>query len=185
MSPQVVAALWIENDLCSRCERIDEVLRLELTIEGCQGTRTYMVDGCSDCLRGGNHDLILTKQLRIKDVLELPTKSKHREKKRISKKRECQAAEDIGGRVVPGSGSGEAKGDARNSCWMVEDKFTTGKSFQLKRDVLSKAIKQAGKTGRKPVIRVGLADGTELAICLWDDMKEVICEDDPSSEDQR
>lgn len=182
MPPQVVAALSIENDLCTRCERIDEVLRIELTIEGLQGTRTWTDESCSRCLCLDNHDLVLTEQLRIKDVINLPTKARHRETKRISRKRECQAAEDIGGRAVPGSGSGESKGDARNSNWMVEDKFTTGKSFQLKRDILSKAIRQAGKTGRKPVIRVGLADGTELAICLWDDIKEVIREDGPSSD---
>mgnify|MGYP001820048078 CR=1 FL=1 len=184
MPPQVVAAMYVENNLCTRCERIEEVLRLELTIEGLQGTRTYTDEICSECLCREHHELSLTEQLRIKDVMELPTKARHRETKRISRRRECQAAEDIGGRTVPGSGSGEAKGDARNSSWMVEDKFTTGKSYQLRRDILSKAISQASKTGRKPVIRVGLAEGTELAISLWDDMKEVICEDDPSSEDR-
>ena len=184
MPPQVVAAMYVENDLCTRCEQIDEVLRLELTVEGLQGTRRCLDEVCSKCLCKEGHELILSDQIRIKDVIDLPTKSRHRETKRISRKREQKAARDIGGNTVSGSGSGEAKGDARNSRWMVEDKFTTGKSYQLRRSILSKAISQAGKTGRKPVIRVGLADGTELAICLWDDMKEVIREDDPSSEDR-
>jgi hypothetical protein len=182
MPPQAIATLCLSGrNICEHCGSNEEIISLRLEVQGLQEKRTkHTATACSSCLRkksGIGISISLVEHIRIKDVIDLQTKARHRETKRISSKREAQAAQDIGGLTVSGSGSGISKGDARNSNWMVEDKYTTGKSFQLRRTVLSKAVEQASKTGRKPVIRVGLADGTELAVCLWSDLSEVIRED--------
>ena len=57
---------------------------------------------------------------------------------------------------------------------MVEDKHTSGVSYRLTHAVIAKAVGQAAKTGRNAVVKVGLQDGTELAVCLWEDFREVI-----------
>jgi hypothetical protein len=181
MSAQAVARLFLEEDVCPHCGTATQILYLTLVVAGLEAERPSTRTGCLRCLEIDSQQLEIRDQIRVKDVIDLPTKARHRETRRLVTKRESEAAADIGGSSVSGSGSGISKGDARNSNWMVEDKVTTGKTFTLRREVLSKAIKQAGSTGRRPVVRVGLSDGTELAVCLWDDMKEVIREDDQSS----
>lgn len=104
-------------------------------------------------------------------------KNRLREINKTSQKRETQAAKDIGGERCPASGSGVMKGDARNEKWMVEDKFTRSSTFLLRLPVVQKARAQALKTGRKPVIRVGLPK-CELAIISWDDFCDLISEGD-------
>lgn len=95
--------------------------------------------------------------------------------KKESQKREDQAAEDIGGERCPASGSGVVKGDARNERWMVEDKFTQAASYPLRAYVFQKARAQALKTGRKPVMRIGLPN-CDLAIISWSDFCDLIAE---------
>lgn len=139
------------------------------------GERGDSWEGCVECLRAGGVDLKV--ELSAKDVIKLPTKSRMQNQNKKARKREERAGKDIGGRRVAGSGSQEAKGDARNDCWMVEDKHTSGTSYTLTKAVLSKAVGQASKTGRNAVIRVGLADGTELAVCLWSDFAEEVTDE--------
>ena len=106
--------------------------------------------------------------------MSLGTKGKKRAINKKSRRREEKAADDIGGGRVSGSGSGIAKGDARNEKWMVEDKFTVkAKSFSVTQDIIAKALRQAHRTGRNPVIRVGLPK-YDVAVLLWDDLKGLI-----------
>lgn len=91
-----------------------------------------------------------------------------------SRKREERAAEEICGQRVPGSGSGVAKGDARNSKWYVDDKMILrGSRFTISQEVMDKALGQAHRSGRNPVLRVGLPK-YNIAILTWDDFLELI-----------
>jgi hypothetical protein len=108
--------------------------------------------------------------------MTLGKKGKKRSINKTSRRREEKASRDISGSRVSGSGSGIAKGDARNELWMVEDKFTVkAKRFSVTQDMIDKALRQAHKTGRNPVIRVGLPK-YEVAVVLWDDFTELIDE---------
>lgn len=110
--------------------------------------------------------------------MTLSGKGKKRSINKKSRRREEKASEDISGGRVSGSGSGVAKGDARNELWMVEDKFTVrAKRFSVTQDMIDKALNQSHRTGRNPVIRVGLPK-YEVAVLLWDDFKELIDERD-------
>lgn len=110
--------------------------------------------------------------------MTLSQKGKKRSINKESRRREEKAARDISGGRVGGSGSGISKGDARNDRWMVEDKFTVrAKRFSVTQDMIDKALRQAHRTGRNPVIRVGLPK-YDVAVLLWDDLKELIDEGD-------
>ena len=177
MPAQAVARLWAEDDVCPECRQICDLMRLVVLVEDRLGkTRHQTWEGCWQCFVEAGKQLEVAEKLQVRDVIDVPTRAAKQRQNKTARRREDRAAEDIGGRRVSGSGSQEAKGDARNESWMVEDKHTTGKSYTLTRATLSKAIGQASKTGRNAVIRVGLADGTELAVCLWSDFTEVISE---------
>lgn len=114
----------------------------------------------------------------VQDVIDTSReKARARARNRKATDRELEAGRTIGGDRVMGSGSGAAKGDAQNSEWMVEDKHTGKVSLTLTRAVIEKARTQAARTGRRAVIRVGLSDGTELAITSWDDFASAVKED--------
>lgn len=174
--PQSVATIVITDDICPECRRVCDLHTVVLAVEDHEGrVRRDVWEGCLECLK--KKPATLKMELRVKDVIKLPTKARLQSQNKRARRREERAGEDIGGRRVTGSGSQEAKGDARNDRWMVEDKHTSGNSLKLTKAVLSKAIAQASKTGRNAVIRVGLADGTELAICRWSDFAEEVADD--------
>jgi hypothetical protein len=67
-----------------------------------------------------------------------------------------------------------SKGDARNEDWYVDDKMVMrGSRFVISQDIMDKALGQAHRTGRDPVIRVGLPK-YNIAIIMWDDFVELI-----------
>jgi len=106
--------------------------------------------------------------------MTLSSKGKKRSINKKSRRREEKAAKDISGGRVSGSGSGIAKGDARNERWMIEDKFTVkAKSFRVTQEIIDKALRQAHTTGRNPVLLVGLPK-YDVAVLLWDDLKGLI-----------
>lgn len=127
---------------------------------------------CTDCLATG---IELHTHLRVSDVMELPTKSRRRGINKKATKREKTCAEQIGGRTTPGSGSGIAKGDARNEKWMIDDKFTTSaQTFPITRTDVIKAVGQAAPSGRKAALRIGFPD-FDVAVLSWEDFLELIC----------
>ena len=173
MPAQAVATVVVADDICPECRCVCDLHTFVLAVEDREGkVRRDVWEGCLSCLK--SKPATLKMDLRVKDVIKLPTKARLQSQNKRARRREECAGEDIGGKRVAGSGSQEAKGDARNDCWMVEDKHTSGKTYTLSRATLSKAVGQASKTGRNAVIRVGLADGTELAICLWSDFAEEV-----------
>jgi len=175
MSAQAVARLFASDDICPECRQICDLMRLVVLVRDREGEERHQTwEGCWECFVKEDQSLELTEEIQTKDVIKLHTAAQRRGQNKKARRREECAGEDIGGRRVAGSGSQEAKGDARNDCWMVEDKHTTGRGLTLSRETMSKAVGQASKTGRNAVIRVGLADGTELAICLWSDFAEEV-----------
>lgn len=76
--------------------------------------------------------------------------------KRLSKKRERKAAEDIGGKAHALSGAGwSLKGDLSNDMWLVEDKFTHEKQYSIQHTILQKVDKQSLKVGKLSALRFG------------------------------
>ena len=171
MLAQAIARLSIQDDICPQCSKSCDLLSLTLTIRDLSGEeRELLWEGCVKCTENAE----LVSKITTGDVIQLYPQAARRSQNKKARKREEAAGRDIGGNRVPGSGAQEAKGDARNSCWMVEDKHTSDVSYRLTRAVMAKAVGQAAKTGRNAVVKVGLHDVTELAICLWTDFQEVI-----------
>jgi hypothetical protein len=68
-------------------------------------------------------------------------------------------AERIGGRRVPGSGSGPRKGDVESGVWRLECKTTGKKSFTVTREMIQKIEEAALAHGETPAIIVEFNDG--------------------------
>lgn len=69
---------------------------------------------------------------------------------KLARKAEQKTAELHGGRVTPGSGSGQAvKNDVRNDDWSFEVKSTQALSFTLTRQALARANENALSDGRR------------------------------------
>lgn len=109
--------------------------------------------------------------------MTLSTRSKRRAILKRSRKREETGAEEIGGSRCCQSGGGVVKGDFRNSRWCCEDKFTVkGKQYLLKEETILKALGEAHRTGRNPVVKIGFRK-VEVAVLVWDDFLELINEE--------
>lgn len=175
MSAQAVARFTVFDDVCPDCRSLTKVYVFSAAVDGLVGEHSNATEGCLNCLFERHGGVVENSEtIRIRDVIETDTRGAGRARVKAAQRRELRAAEQIAGKTVAGSGSGEAKGDARNEHWMVEDKGTTAASYRLTRQTIAKAVGQASQTGRKAVIKVGLNDGTEFAVMLWTDIQEVI-----------
>lgn len=138
--------------------------------------RKARVNGCAKCILPEPYSATCTAEpIRVSDVIDCSrSKGRSRSIGKQARKRERECAEDIGGSTTPASGARVAKGDARNSQWMVDDKVTSGKTFTLNQKLLAKAIVDAGQTGRRPVLRIGMEGTPDVAVMLWSDAAELI-----------
>jgi hypothetical protein len=76
--------------------------------------------------------------------------------KKISRKREEEAAEQIGGRAHPASGAmWYKKSDFSNAFWNIEDKFTHEDKYSIKLDILNKIEKESLNINKTPALRFG------------------------------
>ena len=76
--------------------------------------------------------------------------------KKISRKREEEAASDIGGYAHPGSGAfWTHKGDCSNEFLHVEDKFVVSPKYSISWDILNKVETEAFSVGKTPILRFG------------------------------
>jgi len=106
--------------------------------------------------------------------MSLSKRSKKRAIIKKARKREERGAEEVSGRRCYQSGGGIVKGDFRNEEWCCEDKFTvSGKQYTLKESTILKALGEAHRTGRNPVIKIGYRK-VEVAVLIWDDFMELI-----------
>lgn len=76
--------------------------------------------------------------------------------KRLSKKREIQAAKDIGGKAHINSGAmWFCKNDMSDEIWSCEDKFTFDIKYSIKYSIINKLEKHALKINKLPMLRFG------------------------------
>jgi len=105
--------------------------------------------------------------------MSLSQKSKRRAINKKARRREERGAEEVGGRRSSQSGGGITKGDFRDDEFCFEDKFTVkGKQYVLKEETILKALGEAHRTGRKPVIKIGFRR-IEVAVLIWEDFMEM------------
>lgn len=81
-------------------------------------------------------------------------------------------AKELGGELVPGSGSAKRKGDIRLGKFLIQAKRTNKRSFILKRADLGKAEKEAMNMGNIPAFIVGFYEEDRpveqwVAVPLW------------------
>lgn len=135
--------------------------------------RTADHKACVECLSG---DVAPMVEVKVRDVVDLRTKNQRRKTNKLARKREAACAEEIGGHTTPGSGSGVAKGDARNDNWMIDDKHTKYRQYTVTELDVKKMIGDSCRTGRRGALKVGFrnGEGLEVAIMHWPDFKEMI-----------
>lgn len=84
---------------------------------------------------------------------------------RRSPKQEASLAKTLGGRVTPGSGNKDVKGDVRiRGMARIEAKTTSNKSFSVTREIINKIETTAVNAGEMPVIVVEFTDGFGRAL---------------------
>lgn len=76
--------------------------------------------------------------------------------KKISRKREQKASNDIGGKAHINSGAmWFRKSDLSNDFWQIEDKFTWDNKYSIKYSILKKIEKEAMRLEKLPALRFG------------------------------
>jgi hypothetical protein len=87
---------------------------------------------------------------------------------------QAQAKRD-GAKAVSNSGRGTAKGDATRGPFMIDYKFTDGKSFSLNIENFQKFWKQAVREYLEPVIVAvfNQYNGRTVAMIDWDYLKSI------------
>jgi len=94
-------------------------------------------------------------------------------KKDINRLEKKEAKED-GAQVVPNSGRGNAKGDARYPKYLIDYKFPA-KTFTLSLQAWKKHAKDSWQENmRDPLIIIKFDDGTKLAVIEWELIADVI-----------
>jgi hypothetical protein len=90
------------------------------------------------------------------------------EHQRRSRRQEKQTADDLGGRVTPGSGNTVLHGnDVFNKTLSVECKTTLAKGYRLTLDTLRGAEIKAAQDGREMVMQIEI-QGHRYAVTTWD-----------------
>lgn len=79
---------------------------------------------------------------------------------RRARQMEEELAKETGGKLTPGSGNGNVKGDIQNAygCIRIEAKTTKNKSFSVTRDMVRKIEDAALPNGELPAIVVEFMD---------------------------
>lgn len=160
---------------CPECMKHRVLYSIVVAVtKGEEVKRTKQVKACAQCL--GEGDMAAAVGLKADDVVDLRTKNQRRKTNKRARKRESICAEEIGGHTTPGSGSGVAKGDARNDCWMIDDKHTKFRQFSLREIDVKKMIGEAVRSGRSGALKVGFrnGEGCEVAVVHWPDFLELI-----------
>lgn len=144
-------------DTCCQCNKYKPCGTLIIYIDhviASEATR------CWDCM----------KDCVVKTQLKQPHRGVQRKTLKKARAAETKTATDTGGRQTMASGSGAAKGDSRNEEFMFEDKYTEKNSFRVTKGIMNKALAQAHRSGRAPVIRVHLPDNFTMGVMYWDDL---------------
>lgn len=112
---------------------------------------------------------------------ELATPWKRVQQGRQANKSEEQAAQALGGRRQPASGSRwYAKGDLRANGFLIDDKFTDSDSFTIKKRDFLKLMKDAAQTppGLRPSLRISMPNLPTLRVVIEDDLQYHLAQTD-------
>lgn len=173
-TPAVVSMNFVSAgyQMCSTCDDMDQCYKITLSVGTDRAVETDPT--CATCFMSGGGET-LSIQLKVGDVVPLYDKARRQGTNKRAAKRERTCAEEIAGWTTPGSGSGTAKGDARNDEWMIDDKHTTSReAFPIRRSDMIKACGQAVRGGRKAALKVGFPD-CDVAVLTWEDFLELTC----------
>lgn len=176
-SPTLASAHLVQEGrgFCPSCMKHRQLYAVVVAVtKGNEVMRSKQVSSCAQCL--GEGDMAAAVQVKTADVVDLRTKAQRRKTNKLARKREAACAEEIGGHTTPGSGSGVAKGDARNDEWMIDDKHTRFRQYTVTERDVRKMIGDSKRTGRKGALKVGFrnGEGLEVAVLHWPDFKEMI-----------
>lgn len=162
------------RQVCPVCGQMKGCIELGISKEHLDHTEDFNkgVVLCAECMTSPGVSFRL--DIPYKD--ELAIKSRRKRNKRI-KKEEEKTGKEIGGRKTLASGALNQDGDSKNENWMVEEKSTQFKSFSIKQDVISKAMRQATRQRKNFVIKVRMAKHV-IGIMLWNDLLPLIREEE-------
>lgn len=131
------------GERCSGCSRVRETTRYTIR-QGNNILQQYLL--CDAC-----QDLGYVIKFSIKSPSTI-TKNARKRRIKISRKLEQGLAEDMGGKVQPGSGNRDAKSDVRVvDEWRLEHKYTDSvKGYRINALDLDAVIKHANLAGEWP-----------------------------------
>lgn len=91
------------------------------------------------------------------------------------RKQEQRLQDDDVAKKVPGSGSGVMKGDNKGVSFSIQCKTTAKRQAVIKLKDWLKAILDAGKEDRMPVMQIQMENRHRLAVLDWENF-EALCE---------
>jgi hypothetical protein len=153
---------------CSACGRVRETTRYLLK-QGDDLLQEFLI--CDKCQDTGYEIDFQTKRESTTTVNE------RRRRIKISRKLERGVAEDIGGRVQPGSGNQDAKDDIRKvGEWRIEHKYTEStKGYRLLVESLSTVIRHANLAGEWPALVINFRKlGRKFAVVPYELFLEIV-----------
>lgn len=89
-------------------------------------------------------------------------------------KKQEQQLQDDGARKVPGSGSGELKGDNKSDVHLIQAKTTKFDSRKVTLEELRKTTQEALQEDRIPVMQLQFRDSERYAVLRWEDFEELL-----------
>jgi DnaJ-class molecular chaperone len=133
------------GERCSACSRTRETTRYTLRQGDDLLQQFLLCDACQD------QGYVIKFSPKARGTGRYNKKQKRR-RIQISRKLEKGLAEDLGGKVQPGSGNQDAKSDVRIiDEWRLEHKYTDSvKGFRVTTEMLSAVIKHANLAGEWP-----------------------------------
>lgn len=160
---------------CSNCGIYAQLIELRISV-GEELPEDASVKRCSRCILGSN----------VTTSTEAHPESFRYRRRLLKQARKCEerTAKETGSRRTGASGAGIEKGDSRNSRFMFEDKYTENEFYRLTKTTILKAIAQAQKSGRTPVVRVHLNDGPTIGIMHWNDLVQFVSEEHEGTNQQ-
>jgi hypothetical protein len=133
------------GESCSNCGRVRETTRYSLRQGEIQLQEFRLCDKCQD--EGF--------AIKFSPRKQSTTSKKARQRRiKISRELERGVAEDIGGKVQPGSGNQDAKSDIRKvDEWRIEHKYTDSvKGWRLTVEALNTVIRHANMAAEWPAL---------------------------------
>lgn len=132
------------GERCSHCGRVKDTTRYTLR-QGDELLQQFLL--CDDC---GDSGYVIQFEPKVK--ADTAGRKQRKKRIRISRKLEQGLAADVGGKVQPGSGNQDAKGDVRVfGEWRLEHKYTDSvQGYRVKVDDLSTVIHHANVAGEWP-----------------------------------